>query len=300
MIKEFALEPSLLNNWKDFRYFVEKFGIPQGRLISKYPKRWKRLVYDSLSGCAEIERKRIEEQLSSIDTRLISRTHEFDPLLDWGTNAENEHLIRPFHAIIAKNNPRTKSFVLEAESICDSNSLWNISRSKIIKRSADEISGCVEFLILNSREVMLIDPYFAPDKLSYRRTLEAIIMLTVGGHKRLPSKFEIHLKDYWGNSHFENECRRLLSPLVPREILIKLYRWRDKPNGDKLHNRYILSDLGGIRFGSGLCEGCPEQTDEVELLEETIVRQRLANYSLESPAFDLVDVTSVQGTRSIC
>jgi hypothetical protein len=42
------LKPSLLNNWKDFRYFTEKFGIAQGRLISRYPKRWKRMVYESL------------------------------------------------------------------------------------------------------------------------------------------------------------------------------------------------------------------------------------------------------------
>jgi hypothetical protein len=48
MFYEYALKPSLLNNWKDFRYFTEKFGIAQGRLISRYPKRWKRMVYESL------------------------------------------------------------------------------------------------------------------------------------------------------------------------------------------------------------------------------------------------------------
>ena len=37
MIYEFALEPKLLNNWKDYRYFVEKFGVQHGRLISSYP-----------------------------------------------------------------------------------------------------------------------------------------------------------------------------------------------------------------------------------------------------------------------
>jgi hypothetical protein len=27
MLYEYALEPALLNNWKDFRYFTEKFGV---------------------------------------------------------------------------------------------------------------------------------------------------------------------------------------------------------------------------------------------------------------------------------
>lgn len=299
MINEYALEPSLLNNWKDFRYFVEKFGISQGRLISKYPKRWKRLVYDSLSGCAEIERKRIEEQLCTIDARLLARACDFDLALDWETNAEKEHLNRPFHAIIAKNNPRVKGYVLEADSICDSNPLWNIHRSKIIKRCADEIAGCAKSLIFMSRKIFIIDPYFAPDKVTYRRTLEAILMLAVAGQKCPPPKFEIHLKDHWGETHFKNECQRFLPSIVPKSILIKLLRWREKPNGDQLHNRYILTDLGGIRFGAGLCEGNPQQTDEVELLEETIVKQRLADYKLETPAFELVDEIDIQGTKII-
>ena len=61
MLYEYALEPDLLNNWKDFRYFTEKFGVSRGRLLSPFPKRWKRLVYESLANCGEIERKRIEE-----------------------------------------------------------------------------------------------------------------------------------------------------------------------------------------------------------------------------------------------
>ena len=51
MIYEYALEPRLLNNWKDFRYFTEKFSFYEGRLISRFPKRWKRDVYALLSEC---------------------------------------------------------------------------------------------------------------------------------------------------------------------------------------------------------------------------------------------------------
>jgi hypothetical protein len=80
--RNYCLEPSLLNNWKDFRYFTEKFGASQGRLISRYPKRWKKLVYDSLSNCGEVERKRIEEGLQRIDDRLIPRQGTWDPQQD--------------------------------------------------------------------------------------------------------------------------------------------------------------------------------------------------------------------------
>src|SRR5215475_2003038 len=104
MIYEYALEPSLLSNWKDFRYFTEKFGVARGRLISRYPRRWKKMVYESLAACGEIERKQIEERLLRLDDRIMKRQASWNPQLDWLTNAEIEHLQRPFHAILAKIN----------------------------------------------------------------------------------------------------------------------------------------------------------------------------------------------------
>src|SRR5215475_10033311 len=102
MIYEYALEPVLLSNWKDFRYFTEKFGVAQGRLISRYPKRWKKMVYEALVGCGEIERKRIEDRLQTIDDRMVKRQHEWNSQQDWLPNAGAEHARRPFHAILAK------------------------------------------------------------------------------------------------------------------------------------------------------------------------------------------------------
>jgi hypothetical protein len=91
MIHEFALEPGLLSSWERFRYLTEKFGVCHGRLISRYPKRWKAMVYEALTGCSEIERKKIEVKLQHIDDRMIARTNEWSSKHDWLTNAEHEH-----------------------------------------------------------------------------------------------------------------------------------------------------------------------------------------------------------------
>ena len=40
MIKEFALEPDVLADPGNIRYFLEQFDIHKGRLIAEYPKRW--------------------------------------------------------------------------------------------------------------------------------------------------------------------------------------------------------------------------------------------------------------------
>src|SRR6266481_4047429 len=104
MIYEYALEPALLSNWQNFRYFAEKFGVSKGRLISRYPRTWQRLVLESLASCGVIERKRIEEGLIILKRHMLSRHHEWTEQLDWLSNAETEHAKRPFHAVIAALN----------------------------------------------------------------------------------------------------------------------------------------------------------------------------------------------------
>ena len=104
MIYEYAVEPSLLNSWNDFRYFSEHFGVARGRLISRYPKRWERMVHDSLSSCHPIEKAKIVERLSRIKDRMIARQSAWDPQKEWLPNAEEEHSRKPFRAILARTN----------------------------------------------------------------------------------------------------------------------------------------------------------------------------------------------------
>ena len=52
---------------------------------------------------------------------------------------------------------------------------------------------------------------------------------------------------------FPRPCQ---TPSFPQSHLT-VRRWKDKPNGDRFHNRYILRDMGGVMFGAGLDEGSP-------------------------------------------
>lgn len=80
MLHEFALDPEVISDWKSFRYFVDSYGVSEGRLISHFPKRWKRLVYDAVAKNkpTEMERKRIEERLINIDDRLLKQSRGYD------------------------------------------------------------------------------------------------------------------------------------------------------------------------------------------------------------------------------
>jgi hypothetical protein len=110
-----------------------------------------------------------------------------------------------------------------------------------------------------------------------------------------------------------SNCQKLLVPLFPRDIIVTFIRWQQIGRGDHLHARYILTDMGGVHFDSGLDEGDPGETTDVRLLSERVYLQRWNDYqrsaattkglsasekSLFRPTFQLVDRIQVKGRRT--
>jgi hypothetical protein len=86
---------------------------------------------------------------------------------------------------------------------------------------------------------------------------------------------------------FQQESEQFLPGLVPRGQNLLVRRWKNRSLGEKLHNRYVLTDIGGVQFGVGLDEGDVGTTDDVTLLSTDVYRRRLEDYSGPAYAFDL-------------
>jgi hypothetical protein len=105
--------------------------------------------------------------------------------------------------------------------------------------------------------------------------------------------------DSLGAEYFRTECEQRLPSIVPEGIQVHIVRWREKDAGEKLHNRYILTDIGGVSFGVGLDDSADGETDEVTLLEDKTYRFRRAQYMSPEPAFELVDELVIEGKRRL-
>lgn len=296
MINEYALEPSLLNNWKDYRYFVEQFGISKGRLISRYPKPWKRMVYEALAGIGDREKKQIEEALRHIDDRMVARIHEWIPSMSWLANAEAEHRRRPFHAIIARDNPDKNSAVMKGDDIDETNSLWKNNTEIIVAREAHAMAQAVGPLLRISRDIIFVDPHFGPEVARFRNTVREFLYAAVENRGGIPlSKVEIHTSDKAEAGFFAHECKARLPALIPHGVTVRVVRWRARLGGETLHNRFILTDLGGVSFRYGLDEGNTGETDDISLLTTDVYRTRFGQYMSGQPAFEFVDEVFVVG-----
>jgi hypothetical protein len=283
MIFEYALEPQLLSSWSNFQRLVGLFGIPNGRLISRYPKRWARLVYDSVpSGTTEkakieIALKRVEREL------LLPRNHQWDDTSDWLSNAINEHVRAPFHALLASNSSSDCSLVIDATDLdcTDLPPLLKAGPRRIVTRNASELGKALRPLLLLSERILIVEPNFTIKSRRFRDPLEAIVLaaLDLQEKVRTTCTIELHLgmdklDDY---SDKTAALDSFLSPHIPESMSISVVGWHK----DDLHNRFVVTDCFGIMLGEGL--GLPDsrssRTDDVlALLEVATANELMSRY----------------------
>ena len=95
----------------------------------------------------------------------------------------------------------------------------------------------------------------------------------------------------------------LLRPLMAQHVPSEISEaWELIAGGDRLHNRYVLTDLGGVSLGVGFDAGGAGETDDLLLLlllpQEQYVR-RWAQYAKEDGSFDLGDTpAAIVGARA--
>lgn len=101
-------------------------------------------------------------------------------------------------------------------------------------------------------------------------------------------RIEVHCSTDSGatSEFFRDECRRQIPRCLPAGVRLSLIRLLERAGSEKLHNRYILTDLGGVTFGVGLDEGDTGDTDDIQLLEPGAYEQRWREYAVEASAFD--------------
>jgi hypothetical protein len=151
--------------------------------------------------------------------------------------------------------------------------------------------------------VIFVDPYFRPGRVENRRPLEAFLRAVVNARPLdMPTRIEVHTsfdEDRSGTREFfEDECRRSLPRCVPEGVRLVLLRLRERPGGQRFHNRYILTDVGGLIFGAGLDDGAAGETDDVTLMDRSQFELRWSQHATETMAFDVPELqVEVQSRR---
>ncbi len=299
MINEYAVEPAAVNNWQDFLHVYEDVGVEHGRLISRFPKEWDSKVIESFKenpALRDIDRSRIVERLRSLKKNKMARLgRQYDPEKNWIKNVEAQQGQRPFQAVLTRNKEQNIQNCLNIDELEEAHPLWKVPKDKVVPRKAYELACCARLLLQISREIVIVDPHFDPDKSRFLETFSH--MVTFAFEQHAPNRLELHVEDKGQDDNWWHEkCQKYLPNCLPVGFPVAVYRWRKKPDGDKPHARYVLTELGGIRYDYGLDEWEGDgQTTDVSLLSHSVYERRWWEYQEKTAAFDLVDKIKVVG-----
>jgi hypothetical protein len=300
MIHEYAVEPTAVAGWERFRFVTSHMGIAQARLIAEYPGggRWQALVRDACRArkLPNIERTRIFTKLAGLEGKLLKGTRPYRNSEPWLANAEAAHRKQPFWAIIASARPGKAEPFLSIDELDEHTPYWNVPRERAVARTAAALAACAVDLFRQCREILFVDPYFDPRAPRFQHTLTEFVRVAAATG-RVYRRCEYHLKLVPSDDPFalERECLAHLSQLLPPGFKLDLRRWRHMNEGERMHPRYILTDVGGLRIEKGLDEGTPGETTDVSLLDPNLCAARLGEFDTQRPAYQLLDKATVCG-----
>ena len=198
----------------------------------------------------------------------------------------------PFMRSLCPNNLSVMVRVIRENEVLDLTPPpdWEARESESIQRKAQNMADCVAPMLRCATRILFVDPYFRASRPDFRKPLKKF--LQVVAPRALEITAELHTSAYknaptW--DFFQKECKDKLPYILPDGVHITVYRWRNRVEGETLHNRYILTDVGGVSFNNGLDEGDPGTTDDVSRLSAATYAKRWGNYAGPNFAFDLDD-----------
>ncbi|PLX50772.1 MAG: hypothetical protein C0613_03025 [Desulfobulbaceae bacterium] len=315
MIYNYAIEPEFLitvaGNRRDYRHVIENFGLGTPRMMAEFPKlkKWRKRFRQATSSRGEMgedEKKRLEELFKHlIETQIRRDRYVYDNDKSWLDNAENEHARHPFRAIVATKNRNNKPHILPFDNIGDwPDNFWSAEQGVSVERQADSMAQAIGPMLENSQEVIFVDPHFNASERRFRAPLEAFLERYLKNKTNFEAlRIEIHCSIEKDNApapaHFKEKCKTELPRIFPTNSTVTIKCWKQRQGGAKLHNRFVLTDIGGVLFGTGLDTGQIGEKDDIYLMARDQYIDRWNEYAGNEPAFDLDCEVKVVGIKPV-
>jgi hypothetical protein len=256
MIYEFAVSPSICDSWQNLRFLLSSFGKEEGRLLSDIPKKqWFNLALKTIkqSDHPPVERKRMSEGVIKLKNKSLYKRNYVPDIAgkNWLDCALAAHKDRPFRGILTDGCHAVEDCVLINDIELTEKALWNIPPGCMAKRTATEMLEPIKPMLDCANEAILIDRNFDPGKARFINFLSELLnYLSHRSYSPSIQTISYHLGDKMSPEHIQYLCNEHLAHRIPYGMKLNIYIWPK----DELHDRYVLTDNGGVKYGVGLDE----------------------------------------------
>jgi hypothetical protein len=175
-----------------------------------------------------------------------------------------------------------------ADELSDRHPLFSNVPSWMAERTPDAIAKSVAFLLFSAKEIMIIDPFIELRNLveNYTEPIKAMFALMVQNNKSRAT-IQLHYRTHPSRPPFpsiERDAKKWTAGVIPEDCFLELYEW----NPDEiLHDRFVLTNCGGIQSGRGFGATSPGQTVGFGLLGFEDCLERMSLYRRDSSKLTL-------------
>jgi len=290
MIKEYGVDTAILNSTESFYFISSFFSIEKWRLIRKFPENWELKVRQSFRDVKPKEKLRLIDQLQKLSKHLIHCNYSkgiinytYDEQQLWIINAEKYHLLYPFHVKITNKNPNANNLVCKEEELDENHPLMTNQNDYAVRRDAVTMAQCVSPILSNAKQIHFVDRYFENGAIAdkFLRPLKEFLntIFSRSNHAALPiTRIVYHTADKTLTANLMHKLNTEIKPLLKNGVSLEIIRWPF----DDLHNRYILTDIGGVSFQEGLDDdnlGNGRAFDDINPIAASACLQKSANNS---------------------
>lgn len=283
MIYEYALDPGLVVDWaiNGTGRVVGQFGMDQRRLLSDFPRDWKghaygefykHFGYDDTSRDFQNAQPAFEAYVQLLTDHMVKRNKTIDISKSWLGEAVAEHSSRPFHAIMASHSGDGSCTAVITPNVIDDirDGRWYLPTIASAKKTATEIALAVAPLLKVANMIALIDPYFDPSEPRFLATFTEMMKLAFGPSRCIDDRPFVSIMTNVYQAHrsrdgeftsaqkanvaadLTHKAQQFLPASLPRGAFVDFYCLENPPSGDSFHNRFVLTDVGGVIAPYGL------------------------------------------------
>jgi len=141
-------------------------------------------------------------------------------------------------------------------------------------------------------EIDIVDPYFdlRPARGNYTGPLTSLLG-KLAAATPAPKVIKVHFRSHDSRpppNILAQNAPALTNGILPQGYSLELYEWTEVPGGEDLHDRFFLTDVGGLMVGAGLAAAGPGETATFTLLDNSHAQQLRSRFSANSTVYTRV------------
>lgn len=174
MIYEYAIDPEIAADSKNLQILENYFGFDKARVIVRYPYNWELVVLTKacdISG--DINRAKVEEQLRRLNGKKAYKSikNTYNVAREWLSNSLD--VTPPFHCIVSNEE---EDDVVNISDVNPSHFKFNTpTKWERQNKTLDNIKSIFLWILQNSKDIYIVDPYFSPFAPEYQRSFRWIL-----------------------------------------------------------------------------------------------------------------------------